>query len=98
MIDKELREALDNYAKEQETTFPFFDNPSFDKSIVGISSDNRVIYDYNKMAREFAKDNHCSIQEAIEFIEFNTIRDIPFLGEKAPIIMTPIKEIKERLG
>ena len=29
--------------------FILFDNPDFDSAIVGISDDNRVIYDYDKM-------------------------------------------------
>lgn len=33
-----------------------------------------------------------SEEEAIEFIEYNTIRAIPYMGEKSPIILTNFNE------
>jgi hypothetical protein len=30
-------------------------------------------------------------EEAIEWIDYNTIRALPYMGEKAPIIMYPIE-------
>lgn len=31
--------------------------------------------------------------EAVEFIEFNTVRALPYFGEAAPIIMTMLKDL-----
>ena len=69
-----------------------FENPSFDKAIVGVSEDNRVIYDYDLMieaALEEEKD--WDVTDAIEWIEFNTIRSLPYI-ENAPIIMYKLAE------
>lgn len=33
-----------------------FDNASYDNSIVGVTADNRVVYDYNKMIVELMED------------------------------------------
>lgn len=64
-----------------------FDNASYDNSIVGVTTDNRVVYDYNKMIVELMEDEGWSYDEAIDWIEYNTIRSLPYAGEKAPIIM-----------
>jgi hypothetical protein len=69
-----------------------FDNPSFDNSIIGVTTDGCAVYDYNKMIEELMKDEQISEQEAIDWIEYNTIRAIPYAGEMAPIIVFTFKE------
>ena len=64
-----------------------FDNMSYDNSIVGVTTDNRVVYDYDKMILELMEDEEWSYDDAIEWIEYNTIRSLPYAGEYAPIIM-----------
>lgn len=96
MIDEELRKSLDKYGEEEEISFLRFDNPSFDKSIVGISNTGVLVYDYDLMIKEFAWENKCSEEEAREFIDYNTLRALPYAGEGKPIIiMTKADEIKE---
>lgn len=90
MKDEKIRKILDKYGEENEVAFKLFENPSFDKSIVGISSDQRIVYDYDLMIQEFAEDNNCTTEEAEEFIQYNTMRALPYfdnvVGNK-PIII-----------
>ena len=67
-----------------------FDNMSYDGSIVGVTTDGRVVYDYDKMIEELMEDVEWSYEEAAEWIDYNTIRALPYAGENAPIIMYPI--------
>ena len=67
-----------------------FDNMSYDGSIVGVTTDGRVIYDYDKMVEELMKDEGWSYEDAAEWIDYNTIRSIPYAGPGAPIIMYSI--------
>ncbi len=83
-INEELRMDLDEDAV-------VFDNPSFDQSIVGVTTDGRVVYDYEKMILELMKDDDITEEEAIEWIEYNTIRAIPYAGDMAPIIAHMLK-------
>ena len=69
-----------------------FDNPNFDDSIVGITVEGNVVYDYDKMVSELMEDNNISRQDAIDFIECNTIRAITYAGPTAPIIMFSFQE------
>lgn len=64
-----------------------FDNMSYDGSIVGVTTDDRVVYDYDKMVEELMEDEGWSYEEAAEWINYNTIRSLPYAGEHAPIIM-----------
>ena len=64
-----------------------FDNMSYDGSIVGVTTDDRVVYDYDKMVEELMEDEGWSYEDAAEWINYNTIRALPYAGEHAPIIM-----------
>ncbi len=63
-----------------------FQNPSFDEALIGVSEDNRAVYDYEKMVAWLAITWAISREEALEFIEYNTIRALPYY-ENAPIVM-----------
>lgn len=65
-----------------------FVNPSFEGALIGVTTDDRAIYDFDLMAESFMKEKRCTKEEAVEWIEDNTIQALPFI-ENAPIIMYP---------
>ena len=69
-----------------------FSNLSYDNSIVGVTTDNRVVYDYDKMIAELMEDEGMNYDDAVDWIEYNTIRSLPYAGEKAPIIMYALED------
>ncbi len=69
-----------------------FENPDYVTAIIGVSEDERVIYDFDKMVEYLMKTDDMSYEDACEFIDFNTIRALPYMGEKAPIVMNSIEE------
>lgn len=69
----------------------YLTNYSYDDALIGISEDNRAVYDYNKMLKWLVETEKFTEEEAIEWIDYNTIRALPYMGEKAPIIMYPIE-------
>lgn len=69
----------------------YLTNYSYDDALIGISDDNRAVYDYDKMVEWLVKEEGFTEEEAIEWIDYNTIRALPYMGEKAPIIMYPIE-------
>ena len=68
-----------------------FKDYSYDNALIGISDDNRAIYDYNKMVEWLMNEEGFSDIEAIEWIDYNTIRALPYMGHEAPIIMYSIE-------
>lgn len=79
MTDLDLREELPKGVL-------MLDNPSFDKSIIGVSTDNRVVYNYDSMIEELASDSKITIEEARDFIDYNTVRSLPY-HSNGPIIV-----------
>lgn len=68
----------------------YFTNYSYDDALVGVSEDGRAIYDYYKMVDWLMEEEGWSEIEAIEWVEYNTLRAIPYMGGGAPIIMYPL--------
>lgn len=66
------------------------DNESYDNSIIGVTFDGRVIYSYERMVEEYMKDNECTEGEAVDWIDYNTIRAIPYLPNPKPVIVSEV--------
>ena len=67
-----------------------FDNPSYETAIVGYDiHTNRIIYDYELMIDYLIENEQMSEEEAVEFIDYNTIRSLDYI-ENAPIILNRI--------
>ena len=64
-----------------------FDNPSYEDAIIGTSHDDRVVYSFEKMVECLMKEDSMSYDDAVDFIEYNTLRAIPYFGERAPIVL-----------
>lgn len=65
----------------------YLTNYSYDDALIGVSHDGRAVYDYNLMIDWLMKKEGWSDNEAIEWIEYNTVRALPYMGDGAPIIM-----------
>ena len=83
-MNNEIREALCDMDHDDAVVF---DNPDYDDAIIGVTDEGQVIYDFDMMVECLMKSDGIDETEAIEFIEYNTIRALPYAGEKAPIIM-----------
>lgn len=81
--EDDVKELITDYEYEDVIVFS---NPDYASAFIGISEDNRAIYDYN-MIEFLMREYNITDMEAIEFIDFNTIRALPYIGEGAPIIM-----------
>ena len=71
--------------------FLIFENPDYDSAIIGITENNQVVYDYEKMIEHLMQEDDIDYEEAVDFISYNTIRSLPYAGEGAPIIMYSIR-------
>lgn len=64
-----------------------FSDFSYDDALIGITEDNRAVYDYNLMVDWLMRTEGWSYEDSVEWIDYNTIRALPYAGEDAPIIM-----------
>ena len=67
-----------------------FNNPSYEDAFVGISSDNRAVYDYDRMIECLMEEDGMNYEDAADFISYNTIRSCDYT-ENSPIIYYPVE-------
>ena len=85
MIREDIREEIKELGFENSL---LFDNPDFDDSIIGYTEDGQIVYNFDQMAIEYAQDTGCTLEEAVEFIEYNTLRALPYADiDTRPIVI-----------
>ena len=87
MTFKELDELVIDNGYED---ILLFNHPSYVDAFIGISDDNRAIYDFDLMVEYLMKEDDIDASSAIEFIEYNTLRTLPYY-KNSPIIKYSIK-------
>jgi len=59
----------------------------YDEAIVGTDQAGRLIYSYEKLIETISSHDGMTYEDAMEWVDYNTLRAIPYMGEFAPIIM-----------
>ena len=86
------RELISEFGYEESIVL---DPEGLDDGIIGISHDGRVVYSYNRLIAAFMEHEGMTYEEAVEWIDYNTLRAIPYMGEFAPIIMTDLSDYED---
>jgi len=60
-------------------------------AIIGVTDEGTLVYDYNKMVEYLMNTDNMSYEDAVEWIDYNTIRTLPYMGIMKPVIMYPIE-------
>ena len=50
------------------------------------------MYDYDQMVVFLMEQEGMTEEDAVDFIDYNTIRSLPYAGETAPVIMIKLPE------
>lgn len=66
------------------------ENFSYDTALVGVTTDGRAVYDYEKMIAWLVDTQGFTEDEAVEWINYNTVGALPNAGDAAPVIMYPL--------
>lgn len=89
MIDNDLRKHVEEEGYESV----FFDNPSFDGSIIGVAGYGKIVYSFDSMIEELCEDENMSHLDAVSFIEYNTIRSLPYIKEEIrPVVVYSLRD------
>lgn len=83
MTNEDLEQIILNAGFED---IILFDNYAYETAFIGISHDNRAVYDYDAMVTYLMDKENMSADEAVEWIEYNTIRALPYVPN-SPIIV-----------
>ena len=88
-MDQDKRTAAEKLTENDYDNVIIFQNPSYDAALIGVSIDNRAVYDYSKMI-DVLREDGMSDDQAVEFIDFNTVRAVAYAGPAGPIIFHPL--------
>lgn len=81
-----IREEIMEQFPDEEIIF--LDPPeTFDPAIVGVTVDGRVVYERAKIIDGFCVKGGMCRSNAEEHVSFNTERALPYMGERAPILL-----------
>lgn len=69
-----------------------FSNFSYDDALIGVTTDDRAVYSYSKMLDWLIEKEGFTYEEAEDWIDYNTIRALPYGGADGPIIMYDLIE------
>lgn len=75
------RERIENEGFEDVI---IFDNPSYDDALIGVTNDNRAVYDYDKMIEWLVTNENMDYEESADFISYNSSF---YYGEGYPLII-----------
>ena len=98
MTNEELKELLREIALDGADDMIILEGDEFADGAVGISYGNHVVYDYQKLIESLSKHNNWTEEEAMEWLDYNTLRALPYMKAdgKEPIIM--IDRFSDYLG
>ncbi len=68
-----------------------FSGDTYDDALIGVTSDNRAVYSFEEMVHWLMERDEMTETDAIEWIEYNVIRSLPYAGEAGPIIVYEIE-------
>ena len=63
---------------------------SYDTALIGVSDTGCTVYDYGKMVEWLMTTQGFNDTEAVEWVDYNTVRALPYMGDGAPIIVYPL--------
>lgn len=74
--------------KEREGEYLLFKDYDYKEAFIGLSHDDRAIYDYDLMVECLVQNENMSYDDAIEWIDYNTLRALDYFSEeKKPIVL-----------
>ncbi len=82
-----LKQSLCDMGYEEAVVF---ENPDYASAVIGVDTNGRVIYDYDLMVESLIEEDGMDYDEAVEFIDYNTIGSLPYAGENGPIVLNRI--------
>lgn len=87
-VSRDIRDMICDLGGEDAIVF---ENPSYDSAIVGLTSSGQAVYNYDLMLESLMLHDNMSMEEAMDFISYNTERSLSYLSDpQKPIIMYPL--------
>ncbi len=66
------------------------ESPNYLAAIIGITNEGKLIYSYRKMIWYLMQHDGMDYETAMEFIDYNTLRALDYMGPYAPVIIQDV--------
>lgn len=93
-MNQDIRAALCGMGFDEAVVF---DDPDYDEAIVGVTDEGQAVYDFDRMVEILVERDGMEPLAAIDFIDYNTIRALPYI-ENPPIVMHRLHIEEEHHG
>jgi hypothetical protein len=91
MTNQELKKIISEMVIGDEELLDqiiILEGDEFADGFIGLSTDNNVVYSYEKLVESLSKQDDWDETSAIEWLDYNTLRALPYITEGiAPIII-----------
>lgn len=67
------------------------ENPDFLDAVIGTDERGRVVYHYGLMLESLMLEEGMEYEDAIEFVDYNTLRALPYMGGDGPGDILPFR-------
>ena len=94
MKDKyqQLRDLVTELGYEDAVLFDNTLGFDYADAFIGMSDEGRAVYSYDKMIEHIMVKEGWTFEEAVEWIDYNTIRALPYGGPNGPIVLYDVPE------
>lgn len=89
MTLEQLKDLISELGYDDAIVFEDYD---YADAFIGISHDGRAVYSYDKMTEWLMLKENWTFEEAIEWIDYNTIRALRYAGPNGPIVVYDVPE------
>lgn len=88
MTLEQLKQLITDLGYEDVTVFDDYD---YADAFIGMSDDGRAVYSYDKMIEWLMYKENWTYEEAVEWIDYNTMRALPYYPH-GPIVVYDVPE------
>lgn len=92
MTNNELKEMIRDIVMDDDelNQIIVLEGDEFADGAIGLTSENHLVYDYDKLVESLVKHNGWTEEEAIEWLDYNTFGSMAYMSTigKEPIIIT----------
>ena len=92
MTVEQLKELISELGYDDVTVFDDSLGFSYADAFIGMSDEGRAVYSYDKMIEYIMLKEGWTFEEAMEWIDYNTIRALPYGGPNPPIVVYDVPE------
>ena len=95
MTNKYLKEQLTYLIQDEDdlNRIAVLEGDEFADGCVGVTLDNHLVYSYDKLIESLSKNMKCSVEDAAEYLDYNTIPALPYITNRGLLEPIIIREL-----